>query len=359
MTVVLLILKIIGIVLLSLLGLAILALLSVFLVPVRYRISGEVEEEWELSVKLKVSWLFHIVSFRAAYQEGEFQQKIKIFGILLDLDKSAEDSGTEKKKRKRKNSGAGKKKQKRKDFGTEKKKRKPGDTGIEKQERPEDSGAGKKLNENNLAREQTEHAGAVERGRDQEQTETAKSPEGLPGGEAAVVEEIGSSEQRTVRGKRKALFGKIQNFFRKIKAFPGMIKAKWEILKGKVRDFRGLAERIRKEWQDETNRSALKLLWRELRLLLKHFHPRKIKVDAAFSTGEPDTTGQALGAISLIPAVYRYQIHLVPDFEADRFYFRGTFDIRGHVRGVHTIILLYHLIKDKNIRSIIQRYRNS
>ena len=336
MTVVLLILKIIGIVLLSLLGLAILALLSVLLVPVRYRISGEVEEEWELSVKLKVSWLLHIVSFRAAYQEGKFQQKIKIFGILLDLDKSAEDSGTEKKKRKRKNSGAGKKKRKRKD-----------------------SGAGKKLNESNLAREQTEYAGAVERGRDQEQTETAKSPEGLPGGEAAVVEEIGSSEQRTVRGKRKALFGKIQNFFRKIKAFPGMIKAKWEILKGKVRDFRGLAERIRKEWQDETNRSALKLLWRELRLLLKHFHPRKIKVDAAFSTGEPDTTGQALGAISLIPAVYRYQIHLVPDFEADRFYFRGTFDIRGHVRGVHAIILLYHLIKDKNIRSIIQRYRNS
>ncbi len=342
MTVVLLILKIIGIVLLSLFGLAILVLLSVLFVPVRYRVSGEVKEEWELCVRFKVSWLLHIVSFRAAYQEGEFQQEVRIFGIQLDLDKNAEDSVTEKKKRKRKDSGAGRKKRKRKDSGAGRKKEKA----VE-------------FYESNLVREQTEYAGAVERGRDQERTETEKLTEGLPGGETVVVEKKDFSEQRTVRGKIKAFFGKIKSFLGKIKALPGMIKTKWEILKGKVRDFRGLLERIRKEWQDETNRRALKLLWGELKVFYRHFRPRKIKVDAAFSTGEPDTTGQALGVISLIPAVYRYQIHLVPDFEAEEFYCRGTFDVRGQVRGIHAVLLLYHLIRDKNIRSIIQRYRNS
>ena len=353
MIVVLLILKIIGIVLLSLLGLLILALLAALLVPVRYRIDGEVKESLELQVRLRVSWLLHLLSFRAVYREGGLKQSLRLLGIPLRLKREPETSQTEgKKKKKRKRKAAGRKK-------------KEGVSGPGESEKKAASGPGES--------EKKAASGPGELEKKAASGNEEKRGASGPGGQKAqaIPEEIlperattldmpqaGEKPDRETFGKRQGLLWKFKELLRKIRAFPGMIKAKWETLKEKVRDVRGLVERIRREWQEEANRSALKLLWGEIRALLTHVLPRNIKVEAVFSTGEPDTTGQALGAISMIPAVYRYQVHLVPDFESEEFYFRGTFDIRGRIRGIHGILLLYHLIRDKNIRSIIQRYRN-
>ena len=342
MTVVLLILKIIGIVLLSLLGLLILALLAALLVPVRYRIDGEVKESLELQVRLRVSWLLHLLSFRAVYREGGLKQSLRLLGIPLRLKREPETSQTE-----------GKKKRKRKAAG---RKKKEGASGPGESEKKAASGPGESEKKAASGPEESEKKGASGPGG---QNAQAIPEEILPERATKLdMPQAGEKPDRETFGKRQGLLWKFKELLRKIRAFPGMIKAKWETLKEKVRDVRGLVERIRREWQEEANRSALKLLWGEIRALLTHVLPRNIKVEAVFSTGEPDTTGQALGAISMIPAVYRYQVHLVPDFESEEFYFRGTFDIRGRIRGIHGILLLYHLIRDKNIRSIIQRYRN-
>ncbi len=360
MIVVLLILKIIGIVLLSLLGLLILALLAALLVPVRYRIDGEVKESLELQVRLRVSWLLHLLSFRADYREGGLKQSLRLLGIPLRLKREPETSQTEgKKKKKRKRKAAGRKKKEGVSGpGESEKKAASGPGGQKAQAIPEEI-----LPERATTLDMPQAERAADDGRAAEDgrvTEGGRTTEQeREADQRPAARQAGEKPDREAFRKRQGLLWKFKELLRKIRAFPGMIKAKWETLKEKVRDVRGLVERIRREWQEEANRSALKLLWREIRALLTHVLPRNIKVEAVFSTGEPDTTGQALGAISMIPAVYRYQVHLVPDFESEEFYFRGTFDIRGHVRGIHGVILLYHLIKDKNIRSIIQRYRNS
>ena len=160
-------------------------------------------------------------------------------------------------------------------------------------------------------------------------------------------------------GRLRRLAEKIKRFFTTLKNLPGIIKSKLENLKEKAKNFRETAGRIKQEIQDENNRAAVKLLLSELKYLLKHISPGKVKADISFGMDDPATTGQVLGAVSMLPLLYRYQLQLYPDFETEQSYFKGSFDIKGQAQGIYVLIVGYHLIKDKNIRSLIQRYRNS
>lgn len=54
-------------------------ILLILFIPVRYEIKGEKEEK--LTGRLRVHWLFHIVSFQTVYENGEMKQVIRIFGV--------------------------------------------------------------------------------------------------------------------------------------------------------------------------------------------------------------------------------------------------------------------------------------
>lgn len=54
-------------------------LLLVLFVPVRYEIKGEKEEK--LTGRIKVYWLFRIVSFQTSYENDEMKQVLRIFGV--------------------------------------------------------------------------------------------------------------------------------------------------------------------------------------------------------------------------------------------------------------------------------------
>lgn len=329
MSVVLLILKIIGLLLLAILGLLLLVVLLVLLVPVRYRICGKVDGDDGITAELRLNWLCHLVSYRLLFLNKERKKTLKIFGI--PLRREGKEAKRDKNPRKQKDK--------------------------------------KKVEEEKKEKDQQEISKSMEAPEDGFMENVPKAPEdgfmeNMPqapedGSKIAQIPE-GShgkiSLSASPKGQKKS---RRSSFFKKLKAFPGMIKSKLETIKEKVQNIRGLINRIREEWKDEANRSAVMLIWQELKGFLKVLLPRKVTVNAAFSTGEPDTTGQALGVISMLPFVYRYRIRLVPDFEAENLYFQGTFDIKGHIHGFHAALLLYHLIRDKNIRGLIQRYRNS
>ena len=72
MTVVLFLLKLVGIVLLVLVGLVLLLSLTLLLVPVRYRIRGEAAQEFTAcSARIRVSWLFHLIHFQLVLRSEE------------------------------------------------------------------------------------------------------------------------------------------------------------------------------------------------------------------------------------------------------------------------------------------------
>lgn len=95
LTVLLLILKILGIVLLVLLGILLALLLIVLFVPVRYQGSGYREEgdPVPVHVKLKVTWLLHLVRVSFIYPEEAFLKvNVLFFQILPAKEKKKKAS---------------------------------------------------------------------------------------------------------------------------------------------------------------------------------------------------------------------------------------------------------------------------
>ena len=344
MSIVILILKIIGILLLAILGLVLLAVVCLLFVPVRYRIWGKAGGK--IDVHARASWLLHILRFQADYDGKKLKSRLLVFGVSLRGKKGKAgkaDPGKKEKKVKVGNPEDDKITEisERAEESRERaeKSRKNAEKSRERAEESKESSAGSKE-----SAEESKESSAESRERTEGSQTTGlsvKKEEASPGGKEA-----------------KNRLTRIRSFFQKIRELPGLIRSKWEIIKETVKGWKKTPERIWKEMKDEQNREALKLVWRELKVVLKRIAPRKIQIDASFALGDPANTGQALGAISVLPFVYRYQIHLYPDFEAERTYFEGTFDIRGKIYGIHVLILLLHLLLDKNIRGLIERYHS-
>lgn len=101
---------------------------------------------------------------------------------------------------------------------------------------------------------------------------------------------------------------------------------------------------------DEQHREVLPLIFTELKYLLTHFKFRRIRTDLTFSMGDPALTGQVLGGLCVLPFLYRYQVQVYPDFEAENTYVTGTFDIKGRARGLHIAVSAVRLLGKKEFR---------
>ena len=78
-----------------------------------------------------------------------------------------------------------------------------------------------------------------------------------------------------------------------------------------------------------------------------------------FSTGSPDTTGQAFGILACFPAMYQENRKIIPDFTSDDLYFKGTIWGKGRIYGYEIVGILLRILFDKNCRrlyTIINRF---
>lgn len=123
------------------------------------------------------------------------------------------------------------------------------------------------------------------------------------------------------------------------------------------RDVRSMLKQLHTEITDEGNRRALKYVLSEIRYLLRHIGPRRVRADLSFSLGDPANTGYATAALSVCPFSYGKDCHIIPDFDTEQLYVRGWLDVRGHVRIIHVLISVLRLLFDKDIRRIISKIR--
>ena len=313
MAVLLLILKIIGIILLILLGLILLILAVVLFVPVRYQVSGSIGEK--TTARIAVTWLLDAVSWRAAYEEEGFSSQLRIFGIT--------------------------RKGKKPDDGE------PGEDDREDDiEEPKERSAA----EDTLTDGEQKTAGTPADG----EKETAgisvdgeqKTDGALAGGQqktAGILDDGPAVLGKQRGGLFRRIWERIRAFFaglvRKLRQFRAGIK---EALK-KIKD-------VRTFLTDERHREALPLIFTELKYLLTHFKFRRIRTDLTFSMGDPALTGQVLGGLCVLPFLYRYQVQVYPNFEAENTYVTGTFDIKGRARGLHIAVSAVRLLGKKEFR---------
>lgn len=300
MTVVLLILKIIGIILAALLGTVVLGILLVLFCPFRYRIWGSYHEKPDISIR--VAWLMCIFQFRMDITDTQ-QMYLRIFGFRKNLSREEEETN----------------------------------------ESEESSGL----------EEESETTNTVENAFDKKRIETNRS-------DAATVEEnSGEEEFRNKEDPKDSIETKSTDVSRKTPekkiSISQKVKRLWEKIKRALFNIKETAVKIKKLYMDPRNKLAFTKLKQSVAKFFWVLHPKKFQLKLKFSTGSPDTTGQLLGVIAMFPIGYRNGWNIVPDFTADAFYADAEFDVRGRVLGISLIKLACSIILDKNCKRLYNK----
>lgn len=113
--------------------------------------------------------------------------------------------------------------------------------------------------------------------------------------------------------------------------------------------------KLKREYGDERNKAAFSHLKKELFIILKRICPRRLKLTMVYSTGSPDTTGISLGILACFPVGYTNRWRITPDFESEKPYAKGSFDIKGHVIVISILAATLRILFDKNCRRLYNK----
>lgn len=313
MTIVLLVLKIIGILLLALLVLFTALVLLVLFVPVRYRVRGSWREKPELTAR--VSFLLHAAVLGLDMLPGKNDVYLRILGFKKYLTKADNTEEFEDTIEEIAGEGA---------VDAAEEAKEAADTFVDTAVREKEKKEGERTTENNA--------------------KTGDAGEDAP-------REDPLHKRRRILSIPHAVVQRIRDFFEQIKAAFGRTRAAF------IR-FLAVAGRIRRLWENEGNRQALRFLGGRLFLLLRKLAPKKLALDMAYSTGSPDTTGELLGILALFPVAYTQRWNIKPDFTADSFYVDARFDIRGRVFVFQVLGIALSVLLDKNCRKLYNEIKN-
>ncbi len=295
MGILLFILKVILIVFLAVIGLTMLLLAFVLLVPIHYELSGEIKDSFQFDLKGTVKYCLSILKIVVCYQEGQMKTELFL-------------------------------------FGRQKKK---------KEQELEESVEAEETEEFQTDEEVSEEKETEAEEKTDLKTEQECTEEPIAVLESETEEESAESKTKTKTKKKRK---------KKKRKTEDASSADVSEEKTKI-DFAFLKQEI----TDEQNRSVIKKLFAELKYLFRHFKFRKIKTELSFSAGNPALTGQLLGVLCMFPTFYRYEIGMMPDFEAEDIYLKGTFFAAGRVRLIHILIVALRLIFDKEVRIVIKK----
>lgn len=125
--------------------------------------------------------------------------------------------------------------------------------------------------------------------------------------------------------------------------------------KDKSEKIKNCIYKLKREYSDERNKAAFSHLKKELFIILKRICPRRLKLTMVYSTGSPDTTGISLGILACFPVGYTNRWRITPDFESEKPYAKGSFDIKGHVIIISILAATLRILFDKNCRRLYNR----
>lgn len=311
MTVILMILRIVGIALLVILGLLLAVVLAVLFVPVRYRADGSFHEE--LTASARVTWLLHLLNARIIF-EKELNVKAFICGIQIY----------------------------------------PRAARIKKQSCPQ----------GHSGSEGQEDTRAGMTGKRPENGETVKPAEAVKFTEPVTpLEPAGDSKEKAAAFEEadRETFGAEGRTKQKEFSAGNMtdrLKRLVQKLQDRLRDIRstlrGLYERLsyyKSIWDREETQRAFRLASAQLSKTMRHVLPRRTDVYAVIGTGDPASTGQILAAQGMLYPWLEDKVHIVPDFEEE--HFEGEFHLRGHIRAGVLGFYVLRLMFDRDVRHFI------
>jgi len=337
--VLLLLLKWLGILLLVVLGLVLLLVLLVLLAPIRYKgkLAKKEAPEEIFSADALVSWLNPLLRIRILFREKKLRYTVRIFGFcLMDSEKP------KKEKKKKDKPKKAKKKKSEKQSKESRKKKKAGQSQTPEQ-----------TVESSHAEELSETAETVSGESfeaEQVVSETEMSLNSEPGEETTSTPETDGDEK-----KKRSLFAKIKAIIEKIKAIPETIKQKVTHFWNTLKLLWYKKEKAVAFFEDELHILALGKSWKAVKQLLCHILPGKVKGHVEFGTGDPESTGKALGALGVLYAAYGKGLTIVPDFNEKRLV--AELSLKGRIRCGTVLVICLKLIRDKQVKRLYQNWK--
>ncbi len=131
------------------------------------------------------------------------------------------------------------------------------------------------------------------------------------------------------------------------------IKELFRTVADAVRNIRTEIDFYKNLWDKPQGKKSVEHLWREICYLLKKGKPTKIRGKLLFGTGDPATTGQALGVLGAVYGFLPEDLFITPDFENE--VYEGTIDVKGRLRLIHLLIVAVRLLIDRDFRYVVKK----
>lgn len=293
------ILKVIGIILLVVLALILAVVLCVLLVPVKYRAVGSFDNT-DIRAKVHASWLFHLFALHIEYaQETDGYIRLAFVKKKLFDDSDSDYEADE----------------------------------YDEETAKPDSGA------DNY---ETLYIDSMDDDAKAEDESTAQ----IHNEQRTVNDDNQHIKQQTKRNHQKKYKKRSEKSHKK--SHKKQFKDKSEKIKNCI-------YKLKREYSDERNKAAFSHLKKELFIILKRICPRRLRLTMVYSTGSPDTTGISLGILACFPVGYTNRWRITPDFESEKLYAKGSFDIKGHVIVISILAATLRILFDKNCRRLYNR----
>lgn len=326
LSVILTILKIIGITILVILGLLLLILLLVLFVPIRYRVN--VEHGHAFLLDGRVSWLLHLVHARINKSDQSSRIWVRILGFLVyDSSKPKSKSKFLKKTTKvnLKSDAKSDIKSNIKDVDKDAKNTEV-DTIVKDAETIDADTDNNADIDNN-----TDIGNAIDTDAVDKDTDSKKTSK------KAFKKTSKESLKSRILGFFQSIKQKIKEFFKKLFNIKHKISLVIEFIR------------------NEVNKEFIKLTFASFIKLIKHILPKKLKIKLIFGTGDPCSTGQALGIFGILYSLYGDRIEIRPDFENK--ILQGRHYAKGRIRIWSILIIAIKLLLDKRFKEFKMNYQ--
>lgn len=314
MHIVLMILKILGILLLCLLGVLLAVILIVLLTPIRYQAYGKRERDTGvMTAGGRISWLLSIVSVGFSY-DREFTVSVRVLGHRLGGKKPGGRKSREGKAQRK-----------------------------EPQEEPPQG-------------EITEQKAAQEEIVQKEITQKELPEEAIPQSKIAQEEipakELSEGETTQEEPGRKTLEQRLSE----AKEQAAKAKTTVDETKKSLTEKKDQVSRILEFISRDEVKETVRLLWRQIRRILRHILPQKIRLQIRFGLKDPAQTGQLTALMSVMPFFYRKGVRVTPVF--DEACIDGEAAVRGRIRPGTCLCLALRILFSRNFWKLYKGYQS-
>lgn len=322
-----------------LIGLIFLILLLLLFCPIRYR--GKLKKDRtdslrEIHATGEVSWLLHIISVQAFWEQGVLKTKICFLGIPLEKFR---------------------------------KKKKPRSLSNSEDQNAKKQTEASRSHEKTSKSEQQNDAAELQMSEPQEDTveDINEISENVIMEPISISEEISEDEKKlrtkiadlilNIVGKIKTAVGKLIRIIHNFLGIPKRILKKMQSLALTIRNF---CDKINwwKEFLDHPRtRAALSFLWKNAKKLIYHVLPTRITGKITFGNEDPAVTGMVLAVLGMTIPFHKNKIEVAPLFD-DENVLEGEILLKGRIYGIVVLKTAAELYFNKNIKYVIHRWRH-